>query len=254
MIYDCFTFFNELELLELRLEELYPVVDYFVIVESDLTFSGKPKPLYLAENLDQFSKYADKMKLVATTADPDVNSWQREYAQRRDIGYGLPNARPTDIIMVSDADEIPRRSVVEKMNKSIPIQAFSLDVFYYGLNSKSTDVHTIRAAQYHKFNELGGAHNVRVTYPETMPITHNAGWHFSYLGDVEHIIKKFQSFSHTELDRPDTNNPEILMQRMRAGNDLWGDGHQYEFVEVDDTWPEAVKNNREKWNKYIWTV
>jgi hypothetical protein len=118
MIYDCFTFFNELELLELRLEELYPVVDYFVIVESDLTFSGKPKPLYLAENLDRFGKYADKIKLVATTADPDVNSWQREYAQRRDIGYGLPNARPTDIIMVSDADEIPRRSVVEKMNKS----------------------------------------------------------------------------------------------------------------------------------------
>lgn len=253
MIYDCFTFFNEFEILDIRLEELSPVVDCFVIVESNLTFSGREKPYLLSDNLESYSAYSDKIRIVKSVSDPSLNSWGREYAQRTDIGYGLYDAWPNDIVIVSDADEIPRRSTIYTLDTSLEKQAIGLDVFYYGLNTMSVgDEHTIRAVQYKHFNEIGGAQLVRTENPDSMHKQEHAGWHFSYLGDVEHIINKFRSFSHTELDRADTNDPDTLMERMRAGRDLWGDGHQYTIVNIDDTWPEAIKNNREYWRKYEW--
>jgi len=60
-IYDTFLFFNELDLLEIRLTMLYPHVDYFVISECDYTFSGKQKPFYFDENKEKFSKFMDKI-------------------------------------------------------------------------------------------------------------------------------------------------------------------------------------------------
>ena len=61
MIYDCFCFFNELDLLKIRLEELKNVVDKFVLVESTRTFAGRTKPLYFQEYRHEFDEYADKM-------------------------------------------------------------------------------------------------------------------------------------------------------------------------------------------------
>ena len=60
-IYDCFNFFNELDILELRLNILYEHVDYFVIVEADKTHSGENKPFYLKENMERFKKFSDKI-------------------------------------------------------------------------------------------------------------------------------------------------------------------------------------------------
>ena len=53
-IYDCFNFFNELDLLEIRLNTLYDIVDYFVIIESNLTHSGEVKPFYYEDNKSRF--------------------------------------------------------------------------------------------------------------------------------------------------------------------------------------------------------
>ena len=60
-VYDCFTFFNEFELLEIRLNELNPVVDKFVLVEATKTHQGKEKPLFYNENKDRFEKFKDKI-------------------------------------------------------------------------------------------------------------------------------------------------------------------------------------------------
>ena len=60
-IYDCFNFFNELDILEIRLNVLYEHVDYFVIVESSITHSGEEKPFYFEENKERYSKFLDKI-------------------------------------------------------------------------------------------------------------------------------------------------------------------------------------------------
>lgn len=250
---DCFIFFNELDILDIRLEELYPVVDKFVIVESNLTFRGNPKPYYYEENLSRYAKYADKIVNVKLIDDnvygghPGDVPWAREKWQRNAIMYALPFCDPDDIIIISDADEIPRRSVVEALNPQ-PIQSLSLKSFYYGLNMWDGNYHTTRAARY---SAITSPEEIRrLAVPPC--IIEEAGWHFTYLGTPEHIANKFKSFSHQELDRPDTTDVNIIKQRMASHGDLYGDGHQYWPIDIDDSWPEAVKRDLKHWSKFIW--
>jgi beta-1,4-mannosyl-glycoprotein beta-1,4-N-acetylglucosaminyltransferase len=111
-VYDCFTFFNELDLLELRLTELSGLVDRFVIVESTLTHMGAPKPLYYADNKERFAAFRDRIIHIVVDDMPDAaaekDPWVREVGQRNAIARGLSGARPSDRIIVSDLDEIPK--------------------------------------------------------------------------------------------------------------------------------------------------
>src|SRR5690242_17863990 len=101
MIYDCFTFHNELEILDVRLHELAPAVDKFVLVEANLTHQGKPKPLYFAENAAAFSAFATKIVHVVVEFPAHIDNrfarrrdqiWAREYHQRDQIAQGLKDA------------------------------------------------------------------------------------------------------------------------------------------------------------------
>lgn len=111
-VYDCFTFFNELDILELRLNELSDLVDRFVLVEATVTHMGQPKPLYYAENKARFAAFHDRITHIVLDNMPDAsvekNPWVREIAQRDAILRGLTDARPNDRIIVSDLDEIPK--------------------------------------------------------------------------------------------------------------------------------------------------
>lgn len=113
-IYDCFTFYNELDLLEIRLDELSNSVDIFVIVEANVTFQGKDKPLYFYDNRRRFAKYADKIRHVVVEDVAAIDDpWQREWAQRNAIKRGLGDAEDGDSVIVSDVDEIVRASTIE---------------------------------------------------------------------------------------------------------------------------------------------
>jgi len=168
-IYDCFTFFNELELLEIRLSELDDHVDYFVIVEAKKTHSGEEKELYFANNKKRFSKWSKKIihivvdfpnlnlldnmliKMEKTklyniarwfTVNLGLGRWKLENYQRTSINQGLKKAKEEDIIMVSDLDEIPRPSKLKdaiKYSQQGNIVKFRQDLFYYYLNGKSDE-------------------------------------------------------------------------------------------------------------------
>lgn len=106
MIYDCFTFFNELELLELRLNELAGIVDKFVLVEATQTHTNQLKPLYFQENRARFSAFRDKIIHVVVDDLPvSKDAWVPENFQRNAIARGLVNCQPDDFILVSDLDE-----------------------------------------------------------------------------------------------------------------------------------------------------
>lgn len=96
MVYDCFPFFNELDLLELRLRELSPVVDKFVLVEATRTFQKKEKPLVFEENKNRFSSFLDKIEHIVVGKFPGFfykfrvpNAWDYENFQRDQISIGL---------------------------------------------------------------------------------------------------------------------------------------------------------------------
>src|SRR5690242_8981156 len=109
-IYDCFLFYNEIELLKMRLEELNAAVDYFVLVESVETHKGDLKPLHFKENQHLFAEYLNKIiHIVVDERHPELTGlWEKENYHRNCISRGLKQCHPSDIILLSDLDEIPR--------------------------------------------------------------------------------------------------------------------------------------------------
>ena len=84
-IFDCFTFYNELDLLQIRLEELYDVVNHFVLVEATTTFTNRPKEMLFKQNRARYSKYLDKIIYVPVELPGSSNAWDNERAQRNAI-------------------------------------------------------------------------------------------------------------------------------------------------------------------------
>lgn len=113
-VFDCFPFFNELDLLEIRLHELSDVVDRFVLAESTVTFSGKPKPLLFAENRQRYAKFLDRIEHIVVDDTPAAvrSPWDRRMHQSNSLARGLKDMNGDDIVIFSDVDEIPRASAV----------------------------------------------------------------------------------------------------------------------------------------------
>ncbi|WP_395050077.1 hypothetical protein [Flavobacterium sp.] len=115
---DCFTFFNELDLLEIRLKYLYDVVDYFVIVEADTSFNGKAKQMVFKDNMDRFKPFMGKIIYVPINMKYFENknrvAWEREEYQRNCIQKGIEilNLKDTDLVLISDIDEIPSKDIL----------------------------------------------------------------------------------------------------------------------------------------------
>lgn len=165
-VYDCFTFFNELDLLEIRLEELYRYVDYFVLVEARQTHARVPKKLYYEENKERYKKYYDKIihividmpkfnfldkllikrqlnkpnKFLSNIAlSYGIGRMKMDWAQRSSIKLGLKDAKDEDIIIISDLDEIPNPKVLGKaisLAKEGRLVGFKQKTYLYYLNGR----------------------------------------------------------------------------------------------------------------------
>jgi beta-1,4-mannosyl-glycoprotein beta-1,4-N-acetylglucosaminyltransferase len=221
MIIDSFIFFNELKMLHLRLEELYDYVDYFVLVESQKTFSNKDKILYYSENKHLFEKYNDKIVHIILDNLEGNGDWDREIYQRNSIELGLKLIKPSenDIIIISDCDEIPNNQLFSQIFKE---QIYSLhqETYYYNLESKKKYViNAAKLTTYRKLKEMGGAHNCRI-YKNAF-ILENAGWHFSFFGGLDNIITKIDSFSHQEFNNQKYIDKEKLLYNINNKKDLF---------------------------------
>ena len=131
-IYDCFTYFNEDLILDLRFNILYKHVDYFVIIEGNKTHSGQLKK----KNFDikKFIKFKKKIKYYFVEMPNNMSSWQLENFQRNQIIRGLKYANGDDIILISDCDEIPDIQYSIENIKDNKVFAFEQKCFYFKLN------------------------------------------------------------------------------------------------------------------------
>lgn len=141
-LFDCFTFFNELDLLEIRLETLDPVVDFFVIAEAPVTYRADPKPLYFELNKQRFAKFLPKIRHIIVDDLPTEKgfdqNWQRETLQRAALERGLADARDEDIIMLSDLDEIPTLAKIkEAVSCHGTLRVFHMRFFSYFANCET---------------------------------------------------------------------------------------------------------------------
>jgi len=267
-IYDCFTFYNELDLLELRFEELYDHVDHFVLVEANRTFQNNTKSFYFGENQYRFTKYMDKVIHVQVEDMPiDTDAWGREAHQRNAIARGIVDADDNDIVIVSDLDEIIRSETVNQLRKDTETQIWGLrmPLFYFKFNYMltTTDSTYTTWAMACRKSLLTSAEDLRrnrfslnsfgLHYNENgIRMLEHAGWQFSYLGNTEFAKSKIRSFAHVE-----TNRPEVLdsldIERSVANGDGLGPNPIERFipVQIDSYMPQSIQNNPDKYSKYI---
>ena len=116
MVYDCIPFFNELDILKLRLHILDPIVDKFIIEESTVTFSGQPKELCFEKNKEMFREFLPKIEYIVVDDSPvDISTHERDKYQKNALIKGLEDATDKDVIILSDADEIPNPKVLKEI-------------------------------------------------------------------------------------------------------------------------------------------
>jgi beta-1,4-mannosyl-glycoprotein beta-1,4-N-acetylglucosaminyltransferase len=265
MVYDCFSFFNELELLELRLNELSPVVDKFVIVEATRTFQKKEKPLIYQENKERFKEFSDKIIHIVVDKFPGFfynfrfpTSWDYGDFQKDQIRRGLKDAKPEDILIISDIDEIPRPEKIRAYKDSKSIKVFEQNFYYYFLNGlsmkKDNSPELWRGpvmlkmkdfSSFKKTRKLRGKENSGIT------IVKDGGWHFSYLGGIEKIISKIEALEHTEFNKDYYKDPERLEEIINTGKDIFDRGANYKFVPIDESFPAYLRNNISKFEHLI---
>lgn len=256
MIYDCFIFYNELDLLEIRLEELKDVVDFFVLVEATKTFTNRPKKLYYNENKHLFGKFVDRIIHIVVDDLPVApkDTWEIQFHQRNAISRGLTNCQPEDIVIISDVDEIPRASVVGGFTGDIAL--LEQNFYYYKFNCLSASEKWAIPAILRYRLMITPQIIRRLWYDQVnrkiIPIIPNAGWHFSYLGDAEHIRTKLESFSQQDFVTDELRNLNNISEKMEDGIDLFNrPGKIWQYVEIDESYPAYILNNRAKYSKYI---
>lgn len=207
-IYDTFLFFNELELLKIRLHELEKSVDKFVLVECAETFTGNPKELIFAHHKEEFSDFKDKIIHVIVAEHFETpHAYKREEYQRNQVLRGLEGCSDDTVVLLSDIDEVPRIEVLPKVSRRVQkdpklILAFKQTFYRFYLNrfwkkkwrgTTATSYATMKELTPEGVRRKGGK----------MPAVRNAGWHFSNLGGLDRYIEKIEAFSHTESNVPE---------------------------------------------------
>jgi len=240
-LFDTFIFYNELDLLELRLEELWDVVDVFVLVEATKTHRNNPKPLFFEENKARYERYLSKIRHIVVSDLPDGPSpWPREDHQRDAIMQGLDDLRRRDRVMVSDVDEFPPASSAGLLGGYRQLRSD-----YYLNTVKAEPWFGTRCATGNEI--LGGlTPNTMRKIRKHRPIVKDGGWHFSFVGDPEFIASKLKAFSHAELDTPEYAALDKIAERMRS---LGSEG--LTRVDVDERFPTALRNNLAKYDRFI---
>lgn len=269
MIYDCFTFFNELDLLEIRLNVLNDVVDKFVLVEATKNHRGEAKPLFFQENKGRFKEFEDKIIHIIVSDYPEYkNTWTYENYQRNCISKGLIDCKDDDIILISDLDEIPNPKLVIK-NMDFPgIKNFRMPIFHYYLNRYGVVEdwsHGTKMLFYKDFlnildevenygeycqeelNQGTTATKVHLYYGEKQTDIKRAGWHFTGLGGAEKLAYKFNSCS---LHGPKYYFLTIEDAKKRILDNKFMD-YSLITVKLDRSFPKYIVDNKHKYKDLI---
>ena len=236
MLIDAFTYFNEKELVELRLKYLDPIVDYFIIIESNITFTGKKKewnfPHVLKTKLKKFSHKIqyhqlnidiNKIKNEESWIIENVKGddfWRIENFQRNYIKTACSNFSNNDILIISDLDEIPSKKKLNfilssDFKKISPIaleqHLFHLDCNFLRLESwRGSIVTTMQESNEHKPQKFRRLRN---------KISHftDGGWSFSSFGGYERVKEKIESYAHSEHNNDKFKSPEHIANCRRLG-------------------------------------
>ena len=285
-VFDVFTFYNELDLLELRLEMLDPYVDQFVLIECVETFSGKEKPLYFNENKERFSKYLHKIHHHITydppksfedlqqriiSARPNIDKdieklwiqalttsnvpkgevhWLKEFYQKEWIRFAIKNAgaNSEDLIFVTDLDEYWNPELDYTNIEDHKIYKLRQLVYSGYMNVRSSE--SWAGTLLTKYKNIEGAclNHLRTHSKTPYEYIDKGGWHFTFMGGEQQVKMKLEAYGHQEYNNDGIkNNVKLLLEQ---GKDVLG-RNEFKFWIDESQLPKYLIDNKDKYKQYF---
>ena len=267
-IYDCFSYWDEDLLLDLRLNILNEQVDHFVIVEGNKTWQNNPKNFRF--DINKFSKFKKKIIYIKVEDMPGgLNPYIRENYQRNCISRGLKEANDNDLIIISDLDEIPNPQEIVKFNPKLRYAAFKQLHFYYKFNlsnktrpfwhgSRISVKKFLKSPQWLRNLKFKKRPFWRIDKLRLNNIIDNGGWHFCNLKTPDKLLYKYQNLCETndpivfkEKINPKFLNLKSIEKSIESGLDIIGRKDMYSKIIIDKKFPEYFRKNINKYSDWI---
>ena len=279
-LFDCFLFFRELDILEIRLTELWDRVHRFVLIESEMDFAGNAKPLYFAENRERFAAFADKIEHIVVQdgpADPGAR-FAVQHHQRDQALRGLGEAGPNDLTMISDVDEIPKVERLETACEAVsggtafalfrmPHHSMRLNLIHPG--KIITGPRLVRARDFgrpHLVRRLKNAYwKSAPGWLDQIPTRFNAwracgrplaratiedgGWHLSSVGTADFLDAKHRAFADDEIGMAE-NRTNAVLAEVEAARASVAETFDLHRVSVESL-PQTVARDPARWAHII---
>ena len=275
MVFDCIPFFNELDILKLRMQILNPYVDWFVIEESSVTFSGEQKRMIFAENRHLFQEFENKIRYVAVEDSPmeGVTTHERDKYQKNQLIRALGDCRADDIIVFSDVDEIPKPETLVRIIEGFEagkIYHLAQRMFYCFLNMEEVSGNLLsitgefpgverrqwlgtKVCSFADIPQEGIVflREVSPADPRSVRVA-DGGWHFGYMGgdgerDVaKRIGVKVKAAAHQEYNSKRYLNEAV--DRLLCGEDIFDRDAKFVRVEIDESFPAYLRAHREEYD------
>jgi beta-1,4-mannosyl-glycoprotein beta-1,4-N-acetylglucosaminyltransferase len=270
-----------------RLNELDPVVDRFVLCESPQNFRGKPKRLFFAENRDRFARFLPKIEHVVVADLPAApeTEWgymTRERFQRNAVSRGLATARSDDLVILSDLDEIPRASAIAEAAAAATrggapvVVSFEMRDYRYFINLRERWLwwNKARMARFGDIRKLQTFRQAGPSWkrnnPRLLPtlrqwkrmtlgmrrirpwrVLADAGWHFSYLNGPAAIVEKLTAYAHVPKHEVTDAVMAAGVRRALDSASRPHDGSNYRLDPFDDSYPAFLVANRDRFAHWI---
>ena len=283
-IFDCFMFYDEELLLDIRMNILDKYVDFFVIVESEFFHNGKKRNLKF--NINNYPKFKNKIIYIIKKKEPDgiwkinnnesedvkshksiENSHIRENDQRNHIIKGLDMASDNDLILISDVDEIPNFESIDLSKVKNQIIMFVQEIFYYKFDrylpgfqwfgTKGCKKKYLISPQWLRNikNKKFSFWRIDTFFSKTRYINKifikNGGWHFSFLQTPQDIAIKIKSYSHGEFNIDENTNEEKIKQKIRDNKDIFDRGFKLKKIAIDKSFPDYIVKNQGRLKDWI---
>jgi len=270
-IFDCFMYFDEDLLLDLRLNILNDHVDKFVIIEAAEDHQGNRRTLNF--DINKFSKFKKKIKYIPLNKiqiDKNIKlkkNWHighlRDQSMRNSIGLNLSEAAPNDWIIISDLDEIPNPKKISLFKESYKYAFFEQKFISYKfniLNKSEPNWYGSRICVKKFLKSPQWLRNIKIKkrnffkkylFNMNYKVIKEGGWHFNNIKSPEKLIEKTSAFCHGELNKKKFKDKNLIFNKINNLNDIYDRDIKYEKISIDNSYPEYFLKNLKFYRKWL---
>ena len=269
-IIDCFTYFDEDLILEVRLNTLFEHVDQFIICEATMDHAGNSKKLNF--DIKKFSKFENKINYIVVEDLPKIvkkfkKHWHTAHArdqfQRNALMRGISDCSDDDLIMISDLDEIPNPTKISDFREKDKYACFVQNNYLLKLNLINISEPKWFGTRMCRKKDLKSPQWLREIKAKKIPFykfykpkfdkfIQDGGWHFSSVKNAQGIYKKLNSYSEQQWNNNKFKNLELIKKKIELKQDLFDRNHNFKVVKVDNDFPRYIYDNKGKFEEFIY--